>query len=80
MGKDDKLRAPADFDGPVKDRKCTDILFTLAIIIMWITMTAVGIASVNQVRVRRSMLAFCVLHLFIFCFWCPLSVSAWNIF
>ncbi|CAM9758184.1 unnamed protein product [Scytosiphon promiscuus] len=44
----DKLRAPADFDGPVQSRKCTDIIFTVAIIIMWVTMTAVGISSVQE--------------------------------
>lgn len=46
---EDKLRAPADFHGPVDDRKCTDIIFTVLIIIMWIAMTSVGIASVQEV-------------------------------
>ncbi|CAM9338296.1 unnamed protein product [Ectocarpus fasciculatus] len=49
----DKLHAPPEFDGPVRDRKCTDVIFTLAIIIMWITMTAVGISSVQQGDVRE---------------------------
>lgn len=49
MGMNDKLRAPADFDGPVKDRKCTDILFTLAIIALWIAMTFVGVTSIQDV-------------------------------
>lgn len=49
VGMQDKLSAPPDFDGPVRDRKCTDIIFTLAIVIMWISMTAVGISSVKQV-------------------------------
>lgn len=53
VGMQDKLSAPPDFDGPVKDRKCTDILFTLAIIIMWISMTAVGISSVKEVQTER---------------------------
>ncbi|CAM9466342.1 unnamed protein product [Ectocarpus sp. 8 AP-2014] len=49
----DKLTAPPEFDGPVRDRKCTDIIFTLAIVIMWVTMTAVGISSVQQGDVRE---------------------------
>ncbi|CAM9698239.1 unnamed protein product [Ectocarpus sp. 4 AP-2014] len=52
-GMQDKLTAPPEFDGPVRERKCTDIIFTLAIIIMWITMTAVGISSVQQGDVRE---------------------------
>lgn len=54
MGQHDKLRAPADFHGPIEDRKCTDILFTLFIIVMWIAMTSVGITSVQEVRVFSS--------------------------
>lgn len=46
----DKLRVAPDFDGPVQARKCTDIIFTLAIILLWITMTGVGISSVSEVR------------------------------
>ena len=38
----DKLRAPADFDGPTKDRHCTDILMLLVIILSWVAMTGVG--------------------------------------
>ncbi|CAM9629371.1 unnamed protein product [Hapterophycus canaliculatus] len=44
----EKLRAPPDFDGPVQSRKCTDLIFMAAIIIMWVTMTAVGITSVQE--------------------------------
>lgn len=51
-GMQDKLRVPPDFDGPVRARKCTDIIFTLAIILLWITMTGVGISSVSEVRGR----------------------------
>lgn len=51
-GMQDKLRVGPDFDGPVQARKCTDIIFTLAIILLWITMTGVGISSVREVRVR----------------------------
>lgn len=53
MGMDDKLSAPPDFDGPVRNRKCTDIIFLVAIVAMWIAMTAVGIASVREVRTIR---------------------------
>lgn len=49
-GMQDKLRVGPDFDGPVQARKCTDIIFTLAIILLWITMTGVGISSVREVR------------------------------
>lgn len=53
MGMEDKLSAPPDFDGPVRNRKCTDIIFLVAIVAMWIAMTAVGIASVREVRTIR---------------------------
>lgn len=52
-GMQDKLRVGPDFDGPVRARKCTDIIFTLAIIVLWITMTGVGISSVREVRQGR---------------------------
>ena len=48
-GMEDKLTAPPDFDGPVRNHKCTDIIFLVAIVVMWIAMTAVGIASVREV-------------------------------
>ena len=44
----DKLVAPADFDGPTKNRHCTDILFLLLIFAMWAAMTGVGIHSVRE--------------------------------
>jgi choline transporter-like protein 2/4/5 len=44
----DKLVAPADFDGPTKDRHCTDILMLLALIAMWVAMTGVGIYAVTN--------------------------------
>jgi hypothetical protein len=37
-----KLRAAPDFDGPVKDRHCTDILCSLLLIASWIVMTGIG--------------------------------------
>ncbi|CAM9966712.1 unnamed protein product [Ascophyllum nodosum] len=49
----EKLRAPADFDGPVKDRKCTDVLFTLLIVAMWVAMTIVGITSIQEGDVTK---------------------------
>lgn len=48
-GINEKLRAPPDFDGPIKDRKCTDIPFTLLIIALWVAMTIVGITSIQEV-------------------------------
>lgn len=50
MAMTDRLRAPPDFDGPVKDRKCTDVIFMILIICMWVAMTVVGITSINEVR------------------------------
>ena len=55
----EKLRAPADFDGPVKDRKCTDVLFTLLIVAMWVAMTIVGITSIQEVCQSTALLLFC---------------------
>ena len=43
-----RLQAPADFDGPVANRRCTDILFALLLLVMWIAMTAVGVYSWNH--------------------------------
>jgi len=34
--------APADFDGPTQNRSCTDIIGTLLIVCMWISMTIIG--------------------------------------
>jgi hypothetical protein len=44
----DRLSAPADFDGPTGNRKCTDILFALLMLVMWASMTALGIYSWNN--------------------------------
>ena len=41
----EKLVAPADFDGPTKDRKCTDTICLLLIVAAWVVMTAVGAYS-----------------------------------
>ncbi|CAN0154321.1 unnamed protein product, partial [Phaeothamnion confervicola] len=40
--------APPDFKRPVQDRKCTDILFSLLIICMWVAMTALGIDGIEN--------------------------------
>jgi len=40
--RDKRLHAPPDFNGPSSNRKCTDILFALILLIMWGAMTALG--------------------------------------
>lgn len=59
-GMNDKLSVAPGFDGPIKNRKCTDIIFFVAIICMWIAMTAVGIASVTEVGFLLIMLILMV--------------------
>jgi len=45
---DEKLEAPADFDGPTQNRHCTDILMLLLLFCMWAAMTGIGIyACIN---------------------------------
>ncbi len=44
----DRLNAPADFDGPTHNRRCTDILFSILIVLMWTAMTVLGIYSWNN--------------------------------
>jgi len=44
----EKLKATADFAGPVEKRSCTDVLFLLLIIAAWVAMTGVGIDSIEQ--------------------------------
>jgi solute carrier family 44 (choline transporter-like protein), member 2/4/5 len=43
-----KFTAPPDFDGPTKDRHCTDIVCFALIVVMWIAMTGVGIYAVQN--------------------------------
>lgn len=43
-----KLEAPADFDGPTKNRKCTDVLCSLLFIAALTVMTAVGTRAVVE--------------------------------
>ena len=45
---EEKLVAPADFDGPVADRHCTDILLLLLLWGMWIAMMRLGIYAVTE--------------------------------
>ena len=45
----EKLVAPPDFQGPsTKERKCTDVLCTLLVVVMWCVMTGVGIYAVRE--------------------------------
>lgn len=44
-----KLEAPPDFNGPVP-RKCTDILFAILLIAVWIAMTYFGADAIANVR------------------------------
>jgi len=39
----EKLTAPPDFDGPTSERKCTDILCSLLLLVMWGVMTGIGV-------------------------------------
>jgi hypothetical protein len=42
----DKLQAPADFHGPTSDRRCTDLLCTLLIMAMWVSMSILGVQAI----------------------------------
>jgi len=50
---EDELQAPADWDGPVEDRRCTDILVLLMLWASWIAMTGVGIYAVTEGDYRK---------------------------
>lgn len=39
----EKMTAPPDFDGPTTERKCTDILCSILLLVMWGVMTGIGI-------------------------------------
>ena len=47
-GDDEKLVRSADFDGPTKNRHCTDVLCLGLIIVMWVVMTIIGIYAINE--------------------------------
>ena len=44
-----KLKAPKGFDGPGKNRKCTDVLFMLLLCVNWCGMTYVGAIVLGKV-------------------------------
>lgn len=44
-GGDKKLEKSADWNGPIKERSCTDVLFILGLIVAWIFMTYIGIVA-----------------------------------
>jgi len=50
---DSVLEAPADWDGPVEDRRCTDVILLLLIICMWVAMTGVGAYAVTEGDYRK---------------------------
>jgi hypothetical protein len=44
----EKLRAAADWSGPVQQRYCTDLLWLILICLSWVGMTVVGIYAVQN--------------------------------
>jgi len=50
LGAENKLQAPADFDGPLKKgaRKCTDPLCFLAILLVWISAFGIAVWSYSE--------------------------------
>eukprot|EP00585_Thalassiosira_rotula_P006890 CAMPEP_0196143382 /NCGR_PEP_ID=MMETSP0910-20130528/13213_1 /TAXON_ID=49265 /ORGANISM="Thalassiosira rotula, Strain GSO102" /LENGTH=659 /DNA_ID=CAMNT_0041404827 /DNA_START=380 /DNA_END=2359 /DNA_ORIENTATION=+ len=44
----EKLTAPPDFDGPTSNRRMTDVLCTLLLLGMWISMTGLGIYGMQN--------------------------------
>ena len=42
-----RLTAPPDFDGPTANRRCTDVLFSLILLLVWAAMTGIGIYSLR---------------------------------
>mmetsp|Transcript_37605 Transcript_37605/g.80219 ORF Transcript_37605/g.80219 Transcript_37605/m.80219 type:complete len:658 (-) Transcript_37605:105-2078(-) len=57
MGRDEdvgeKLTAPPDFDGPTSRRRFTDVLCTLLLIAMWVSMTGLGIYGMQNGDYRK---------------------------
>jgi len=45
---EEKLVAPADFNGPLERRRCTDIFFSLLILAMWGAMSYLGYVSFTE--------------------------------
>ena len=46
-----KLVPPADFDGPTRSRRCTDVLFFLLLVLTWAIMTALGFGTIGLINV-----------------------------
>lgn len=44
-----KLEAPADFAGPGKNRRCTDIPCCLLLIVAWVAMTGLGLIATGAI-------------------------------
>jgi hypothetical protein len=44
----EKLTAPPDFSGPTPKRRFTDVIFTLLLWMMWISMTGLGIYAIQN--------------------------------
>uniref|UniRef100_A0A6V2WBV2 Choline transporter-like protein n=1 Tax=Heterosigma akashiwo TaxID=2829 RepID=A0A6V2WBV2_HETAK len=47
----ERLKAPAgrdEYEGPTANRKCTDVLFFIAIVATWVCMTIVGVDSIQN--------------------------------
>lgn len=44
----EKLTAPPDFSGPTPKRRFTDVIFTLLLWMMWISMTGLGIYAMQN--------------------------------
>jgi choline transporter-like protein 2/4/5 len=44
----EKLSAPADWNGPVENRRCTDLFFLFLIILSWAAMTWIGIYATHN--------------------------------
>eukprot|EP00980_Cylindrotheca_fusiformis_P012449 scaffold3054_cov129-Cylindrotheca_fusiformis.AAC.13 len=44
----EKLRAAADWSGPVENRYCTDLLWLILLLISWLAMTVIGIIVVRD--------------------------------
>ena len=44
----ERLVAPADFDGPTKHRHCTDVLCLLLLLGVWVVMTVIGVYALLE--------------------------------
>jgi len=46
-----KLVPSADFDGPIRARRCTDILFFLLLVLTWAIMTILGLGTTGAINI-----------------------------